>query len=90
MAGVLIVYAFDPVGELGDALGILVLPAELAARLVAERRVELMREHAGEALRYVSGSLAHEAARQALRMARAQAAPTATRARKAARLESPQ
>lgn len=89
MGGVLIVYAFDPLDELEHARGILALPAELAGRLIAEHRVEAMAEHAGEALRYVAGSSAHEAARQALRLARAKATPTASRTRKLARLEAP-
>jgi hypothetical protein len=79
-----IVYAFDPVAELRDAMGLLVLSAELAGRLVAEHRVEVVGDHINAPLRFVAGSAANVAARDALRAARA---GPGTRARKVARLE---
>lgn len=73
--GVVLVCAFDPVAELGNASGLLALSTELAARLIAERRVEATADHASEPLRYVRGSRAYAAARQALRDARAGVMP---------------
>jgi hypothetical protein len=81
------VFAFDPVDELAGEQGVLMLNPVLAARLVAEHRVELVEPHLAHALRFVAGSPAHEHARQALRDARASAAPTPARARKIAKLE---
>jgi hypothetical protein len=91
-ARLVLVCAFDPVAELGNQSGILALPTELAGRLIAEHRVEAASAHSTEALRFVPGSSAFEAARQALRDARGldstPAAPAALRpARKVARLE---
>lgn len=83
-----IVYAFDPVEELDHARGLLVLSAELAGRLAAEHRVEVVGEHIHASLRFVEGSAAHAAAREALRAARAARTPTpGVRPRKVARLE---
>jgi hypothetical protein len=75
-----LVYAFDPVPELGDRMGILACDDESAARLIAAHRVERMDEHASEPMRYVAGSPAHTQARAVLRAARAgAAAPRRTR-----------
>jgi hypothetical protein len=65
-----VVFAFDPVPELGERTGILVCTAELAYQLVSEHRAERMGEHANDGLRYVAGSTAHAAAREALRCAK--------------------
>lgn len=83
-----IVYAFDPVDELDGALGLLVLSADLAGRLIGEHRVEAVGAHVHAPLRFVTGSAANVAARQALRDAR-EAVRAPTRARKVARLETP-
>lgn len=72
-APAVLVYAFDPVEELGGASGLLGLPAQTARRLIAEHRVEEVAPHVADALRFVAGSPAHEAARQALRDARGEA-----------------
>jgi hypothetical protein len=80
-----IVFAFDPVEELGGVRGLLVLSAELAGRLIAEHRVESAAAHFGSPLRFVVGSEAHRQAGQALRELREQATQ-GPRARKVARL----
>jgi hypothetical protein len=82
-----IVFAFDPIDELGDAHGLLVLSAELAGRLIAEHRAEATAPHIASPMRFVVGSAAHDAAREALRAAReADAARSVRAARKLARL----
>ena len=75
--GVTIVYAFDPVEELENRSGLLPVPTEQAERLVAEHRVERVSEHTNSSMRYVAGTNANEAARDALRAARGEAAPAA-------------
>jgi hypothetical protein len=78
-----LVFAFDPVPELEERAGLLPCAPELAARLVAEHRVEALEPHrSAEHLRYVAGSPAWAAARAALRQAAASAAPTAAAARR--------
>lgn len=84
MGGIVIVYAYDPVEALGA--GVLVLDAEVGGRLVAEHRAELIETHRHEPMRFVAGSAANLAARDALRAARSEA--EARPARKRAKLES--
>ena len=81
-----IVFAFDPVAELDDATGLLVLSAELAGRLIAEHRAEPTAPHLGHPMRFVVGSHAYTAARQALRDARDGTVTRAPHERKRARL----
>jgi hypothetical protein len=76
-----VVYAFDPLAD--GAVGMLVVSADRAARLVAEHRVELVGEHIHAPLRFVVGSAANVDARDALRRARA----SLPRPRKVARVE---
>ena len=71
MGGAVLVYAFDPVDELAGGVGLLAIDAELAGRLAAEQRVELVEEHANDPGRYLTGHPANDAARAALRSARA-------------------
>jgi len=66
-----IVFAFDPVPELEDRVGFMSCTPEVAARLVDAHRVETMdARRATDGLRYVAGSAAWSAARDALRAAR--------------------
>jgi hypothetical protein len=81
-----IVFAFEPVAELGGAHGLLVLSAELGGRLIAEHRAEAVGGHIGSPMRFVPGSRAHAAAAVALREAR-EATAARPRSRKIARLE---
>lgn len=67
---VVIVFAYDPVEELGGRVGVIVADAEVAERLVAEHLVELAEAHCSDALRFVAGSTAYAAARDELRAAR--------------------
>lgn len=83
--GIVIVFAFDPVEELEGRCGMLQADAELGGRLVAEHRAELPGGHAGDSMRYVTGSAAFAGARDALRSLRA---TTVRKARKPAKLES--
>jgi hypothetical protein len=70
MSAVLI-FAFDPVYELGGCKGVLLVDAEQAARLVAEHKAEMLEEHRHESMRYVTGSAANLEAGEALRALRA-------------------
>lgn len=70
-----LVFAFDPVLELGGQMGILCLPRAQADRLVAEHLLEETAPHVSIPMRYVPGSPAFAAAREALRQAREGAAP---------------
>jgi hypothetical protein len=85
-----LVFAFDPVPEFGNRVGIIACDDEaVAARLLAAHRVERMDQHACEPLRYVAGSPAHAAAcaqlRAALACAPQNAPPPSRRARLSAK-----
>jgi len=69
-AAVVLVYAFDPIDELGGVTGVQPVPDELAGRLIAEFRAELIESHLNDSQRFVAGSPQHEAARLALRARR--------------------
>ena len=73
MGRVVIIFAFDPVDELQGRTGALPADAELAGRLIAEHRAELVETYIADSMRYVSGSDSFNAARDALRAARASA-----------------
>ena len=62
-----VVFAFDPVDELEGRSGVLVVADDLAERLIAEHRAELLEDHRDEAMRYVVGSAANLEAAAALR-----------------------
>jgi hypothetical protein len=65
-----IVFVFEPVPELQGRTGMCVVEAALAARLIDEALAEDPGKHAGDSLRYVTGSAAHDAAAAALRESR--------------------
>ena len=85
MGSILIICAFDPVDELDGKAGVFAVDAELAGRLVAEHRVELVRDYASDSMRFVPGSEAYIAAREALRHRRSN---VGRRVRKTAAVES--
>lgn len=72
MAAAVLLFAFDPVDELDGHEGLLTAEAPLAELLIAEHRAERIEDHATVSMRYVRGSDAHAAARDALRAARAE------------------
>lgn len=77
------VFAFDPLEELDEREGLVSVQEVLAERLIAERRAERVADHVMDAGRFVPGSPAYLAARDALRAARrdlATPAPRKTRA----------
>ena len=67
MGATVVVFAFDPVDELEGRAGVLVVADDLAERLVAEHRAELLEAHRNESMRYVTGSAANLEAAAALR-----------------------
>jgi len=67
-----IVFAFDPVDELDGQVGVIAAESDLARRLVAEFRVELVEAYCTDSMRFVAGSAAYQAAGDALRTARGQ------------------
>jgi hypothetical protein len=85
MGAVVLVYAFEPLPELDGRSGVIALDAADADTLVAALRVERIEPHCNEAMRYVEGSDANRAARDALHAAHRQAA---ARARRATRQEA--
>jgi hypothetical protein len=76
MSGLVFVFAFDPIEELEGREGVLLVRPELAESLIARHHAEDLEAHGKESMRFVAGSPAHAAARDALRAARA-AAPAA-------------
>jgi len=67
-----LIFAFDPIEELGGRAGVLAVEPALAETILAERRAERIEDHATLSMRYISGSPEHAAARDALRAARAE------------------
>jgi hypothetical protein len=65
-----IVFAFDPVDELEGRVGVIAAEPDLARRLIAEHRAELVEPYCNDTMRFVAGSAAHQAAGDALRAAR--------------------
>ena len=80
MGTVVLVYAFESLDELDGRSGVIAMDDGDAEVLVAAHRVELIEPHCREAMRYVEGSAANMAARQALAHARRQATARARRA----------
>jgi len=81
--GARLLYAHDPVPELDERVGLMIVEAALAATLVAECRAEAVdRVSNNDSMRFVDGSPANLAARDALRQARE--AALAARKRRAA------
>jgi hypothetical protein len=70
-AGLVMVFAHDPVAELNGAAGAILVEPELAERLVDECRAERIDASTiNDSLRFVAGSPANLAARAALQRAR--------------------
>jgi len=69
-----IVFAFDPVDELEGRVGVIAAEPDLAQRLVTEHRAELVEPYCNDTMRFVAGSAAFVAARDALRAARGRVA----------------
>jgi len=73
--GARLLYAHDPVPELDERVGLMIVEAPLAAQLIAEHRAEAVdRVSNNESMRFVEGSPANLAARDALRQAHEAAA----------------
>jgi len=87
VGGIVIICAFDPVDELEGRSGVLGVEAELGGRLIAEHRAELVETYRSDSMRFVAGSTAFNAARDALR-ARRDDSTAPRRVRKTAKLES--
>ena len=66
----IVIFAFDPVDELEGRVGVIATEPEVGQRLVDEHRAEFIDAHRNESLRFVAGSPAYLAARDALRAAR--------------------